>query len=345
MKPQDRIEVEVEPLGEARWARIEERVFEVLDAPGEPGEPGEPSEAGEFGATEAPAPSARTPRAKESPRRTWVLAASGFAVAAAVAIGVVKLVSPAGEAPAPLHVAPLHVATGDGAARAPIGVGSELEVGPQSEVVATGDDARGVVVVLERGWVTCDVAPRASRPPFVVQAGDVRVRVVGTKFRVERQGRSDVRVVVTHGRVEVSRGGETQVVTDGEVWPRTPPTAATSVATLAPPPPPVPATITPAPSTAPSPTTSVTDANAEARRQYEAAARSEVSDPAAAMAGYRRVAAGGGPWAAPALYAAGRLAADRGDRPNARALLSEYLRRFPHGANAADARTLLARLD
>lgn len=335
MKPQDRIEVEVEPLGEARWARIEEQVFEALGAAEAPAHPDAPT-----------APPARAPVATPaaSARRTWLLAASGFAVAAAAAIGVVKLVSPATEAPAPLHVA-----TGDGAARAPIGVGSELEVGPQSEVVATGDDTRGVVVVLERGWVTCDVAPRAGRPPFVVQAGDVRVRVVGTKFRVERQGRSDVRVLVTHGRVEVSRGGETHVVTDGEVWPRTPTTATASVVAIDPPPPtsasPPPPPTSPAPSATPGPATSGIDANAEARRQYEAAARSEVSDPAGAMAGYRRVASGGGPWAAPALYAAGRLAADRGDRPTARALLGEYLRRFPHGANAADARTLLARLD
>jgi len=44
-----------------------------------------------------------------------------------------------------------------------------------------------------------------------------------------------------------------------------------------------------------------------------------------------------------ALYAAGRLAADRKDR-RAATFLTIYLRRFPNGANAEDARNLLARL-
>ena len=62
------------------------------------------------------------------------------------------------------------------------------------------------------------------------------------------------------------------------------------------------------------------------------------------MTAYRTLAAGPGPWAANARYAAARLALDRGDRATARELATSYLARFPRGGNAADARALLARL-
>ena len=62
----------------------------------------------------------------------------------------------------------------------------------------------------------------------------------------------------------------------------------------------------------------------------------------AALAGYLALSSGNSAWASVALYAAGRLAADRHD-PSARSLLETYLRRFPNGANAGDARDLLTR--
>jgi hypothetical protein len=71
--------------------------------------------------------------------------------------------------------------------------------------------------------------------------------------------------------------------------------------------------------------------------------RLEAKDPAAALAGYLEISRGNSAWAANGLFAAGRLAADRGD-PRARTFLEIYLRRFPNGANAADAKTLLDRL-
>jgi hypothetical protein len=77
------------------------------------------------------------------------------------------------------------------------------------------------------------------------------------------------------------------------------------------------------------------------RQVYEAAARREVSDPEGAMATYRTLAAGGGPWAANALFASGRLSAERGRRADAKRLLGEYLTRYPRGPNAEDARRLL----
>ncbi len=69
----------------------------------------------------------------------------------------------------------------------------------------------------------------------------------------------------------------------------------------------------------------------------------EARDPAAALAGYLALSRGNSSWSAVALYAAGRLSADRKD-PRAATFLDIYLRRFPGGANAADARDLLNRL-
>jgi len=82
----------------------------------------------------------------------------------------------------------------------------------------------------------------------------------------------------------------------------------------------------------------------DAQRLYEAAAQTETSDPDGAMASYRKLASGGGPWAPTALFAAGRLAADRGRTAEAKRLLEDYLTRYPRGANVDDARRILARL-
>jgi FecR protein len=86
-------------------------------------------------------------------------------------------------------------------------------------VLVSGDDDHGVDVVLDRGAVTCEVAPRRGRPPFVVDAGDVRVRVVGTRFTVTRDTLA-TSVAVDHGVVEVIEGGKVTTLHDGERWPQ-----------------------------------------------------------------------------------------------------------------------------
>ena len=83
---------------------------------------------------------------------------------------------------------------------------STIDVGPTSAVRLEGDDSRGTVVTLDRGRVECDVAPRHGRPPFLVEAGSVEVRVVGTHFTVTRTG-DDVTVDVQRGQVEVVSDG------------------------------------------------------------------------------------------------------------------------------------------
>jgi hypothetical protein len=81
-----------------------------------------------------------------------------------------------------------------------------------------------------------------------------------------------------------------------------------------------------------------------AQDQYESAARIEKTRPEDAAALYRQVASGGTPWAQSALFALGRLEADRGHTEGARRLLEDYLARYPRGLNADDARVLLQRM-
>jgi len=60
---------------------------------------------------------------------------------------------------------------------------------------------------LDEGEALFDVAPDPNRP-FIVYAGDLSVRAVGTSFTVRRTGPEAIRVVVTEGVVEVGRGEE-----------------------------------------------------------------------------------------------------------------------------------------
>jgi transmembrane sensor len=79
------------------------------------------------------------------------------------------------------------------------------------------------------------------------------------------------------------------------------------------------------------------------RIEYDRLAALEAASPDAALTGYLALARGASRWADPALFAAARLAVDRHDR-RAETLLGIYLQRFPAGANATDAKQLLARL-
>jgi transmembrane sensor len=58
---------------------------------------------------------------------------------------------------------------------------------------------------LLRGEALFDVTKDAARP-FVVVAGEVRVRAVGTSFTVRARDNGQVNVLVREGVVEVSRG-------------------------------------------------------------------------------------------------------------------------------------------
>lgn len=96
----------------------------------------------------------------------------------------------------------------------------------------------------------------------------------------------------------------------------------------------------------PTDTPAVDDCMVAARRctKYDRLQGLEQHDPATALAGYLELSrTTGSPWAEVALYAAGRIAADRRD-PRAEGLLRIYLRRFPTGKNVDDVRILLARI-
>jgi len=361
--------IDVEPLSEQRWTKIEAGLFERLDR--------EPAPSN----LQAPLPQIEAAR----PWRWKPAAALVLAGAMAAAIG--ALVSKSFfQSPTPPLASSRIVTTG---ADSHVAVGeSEVDVSPDSAVVVTGDDARGVLVVVDRGKVDCEVAPRKGRPPFVVQAGDVRVRVVGTHFTVARDAQGGgAHVSVSHGVVEVTSHGQTVSVHAGDEWPAAPspppaPTAQNTPPVLTPQAglqAPAPALATPrtrarhAPRTAPqrAPVAQppiaqapVTDAPVapppppeppppaaparppapSAQELYESANRMEASNPDGAIVIYGKLAAGSGPWAANALYAAGRLQADRGRRGDATRLLNEYLTRYPNGANARDARDLLDKM-
>jgi hypothetical protein len=308
----------IEPLGEQRWARIERELFDRV--------------ASARASSDASSTRGRT----EDIRAVRWFATTALVLAGAAAAiggGVAWRVLDPSARKAVATVGPSRISTD--AAGSHVNVGEAiLDVSPQSELAVSGDDARGVTVVLERGRIECEVPPRHGRPPFIVEAGDVIVRVVGTHFSVGR-GVSNIQVAVQHGLVQVTDGLQRVDVRAGETWPAPALSAPAAVvsATASTPPvaPPSPAEISP--SIAPS-----------SREVYESASRLEASRPDLAIATYRELAAKGGPWGMNALYAQGRLEADRGHVSEAMRLLDVYLARYPSGPNANDARQLLERL-
>jgi transmembrane sensor len=312
--------IDVEPLSDARWSRVERA---VLDASA-----GMPAQRAAVAPASVPSPRWRPGAAM------LVLAGALAAIAGGLAWRALVPESSEGAT---------RVETAANGSRVEFGE-STIDVGPTSAVRLAGDASHGVVVTLDRGRVECDVAPRHERPPFLVEAGGVEVRVVGTHFVVARTGDA-VTVDVQRGQVEVTSAGELSLVEAGSHWPPSPAAPAPSSAPWAP----VPSTDVSADRPAPvEPRSSAPAAShassASPREQYEAASRLEAQQPAAAIALYRDLARQGGPWGENALFAAGRLEADRGDRDVARRLLNGYLARFPSGPNADDARQLLDRL-
>jgi TolA-binding protein len=174
----------IPPLGDAAIDRIERGVFAALDA------------------------RAVQPDAPPAPRRRLV----AFAFAGAAVVGAFFGVREwrRGEA-LPVHAA--RISTGDSGSHIAI-EGAVLDVAPHSSV-SFGGRGGATIVVLDRGTVTCEVAPRGKRPPFVVEAGATRVTVIGTRFSVTRGG-EHATVSVEHGLVEVADTNFTQLVRAGE---------------------------------------------------------------------------------------------------------------------------------
>jgi hypothetical protein len=349
-----RDKIDVDAIGDVRMAKIRKAVFERLDAQ----EGAEPS----------------VPSADRSPRgSTWLRAGAAAIALVAAAMLVVLGATLWPVAPDVLAGAnPSRIVTQGAASHLDLG-DNAIDVAPASALLTSGDDAQGVLLVLERGSVTCEVAPRRGRPPFVVQAGSTRVRVIGTRFTVTRQD-DGARVEVVHGVVEVASGGRTYLLSAGQAWPEgSTPAAAPGLPNTAsgpagagvadgpprkrgtaeaPPPPRLVGARTSAATAAPPVNEAPADPEAttartpepSAQERFEQASSAEKRDPALAASIYDELASGSGPWAANALFARGRLEADLGHGAQARQTLGAYLARYPSGRNAADARALLARL-
>jgi hypothetical protein len=386
---------EIEPLSDVRWARIEQSLLEQLEQlPLAPREP------------VAHLPAAVAGAKLTGPRVLVGTFAAVVAVAAAVALFVFNPSSRVATSRVATEASPSHVTIGE----------ASIDLSPESGIVVR-EEEHATVLVLERGEVALHVAPRPKDRPFLVEAGEVHVRVVGTEFSVRRSGVGAV-VNVRRGIVEVTAHGEVARLKAGEGWPdgvattgsagggpalnlnpgvtsgpaldRAPAPASPAVleplasvagasrsdstaahaavsrehtvsrpaagggsaaahasAVMAAPPLPAaaPATLPPpaiavAPPVPSSPDAAPSAIPTSSQARYEAAEQIERKDPDGALSAYTALARGSDAWAQNALFAAGRLQADRGARADAIRLLGEYLRRFPRGPNAQDARTL-----
>lgn len=364
----NRLRVDVEPLSEQRWSKIEDGLAARLEL------------------EERRSQVRRAERAFGPVRRAWLAAAF---VAAGLALALVLL--PWRSEPAAID-APSRISTGMSASRLAL-PGLTLDVEPESAVVVSAESAQGLLLVLDRGSIVCQVAPRPSDAPVVVQAGTARVRVLGTRFRVTRLGEG-AEVEVSQGAVEVTSGGRLFQVGAGERWasqeataqasdptpssaddavepeaseehqsegdravvdappeeratpraasPRKSARAASAPPSMAP----VRAESSPAGEEAApgEPPVEPEPPKRSAQAVFEQATALERSDPKRAAELYRSLEAGGGSWAQNALYARGRLAASRGNRSEARRLLERYLAQYPNGSNAEDARAVLQRI-
>ena len=307
----------VEPMSDLSWARVERGLWARLDG--------------------------TQPIVKAAPaRRRWLwIAVPSVAVAATAAATFALLVDTPGSIPTP--VTPT--------AAKPVEVPTRIVSGAAPSTITHGDahvslDADSAVVmsretetaVLERGGAWFAIPQRTGRP-FVVIAGDAVVRVVDTRFRIARFAEHTT-IEVDRGFVDVTFQGSTVKLRAGQTWssqPQPQPQPAQREQVVAA------DARAEAPRRAAKRIPVVADARERERAWYRYTAL-EVKDPSAAFAGYLDLARGTDTWAANSLYSAGRLAVDRGEAERANTLLHAYLRRFPRGANATDARQLLDRL-
>lgn len=145
-----------------------------------------------------PDPDLFAPRAKMRVRRWWWLAATS-SLAAAVAL-LITLRSPPAKSENAAPTAVVSTALASPCERLTLEDGSvvELNRGASVEVVFSATERR---VRLVRGEANFNVAKNLARP-FVVNAGGVDVRAVGTVFNVRLEPAA-VEVVVSEGRVNV----------------------------------------------------------------------------------------------------------------------------------------------
>ena len=150
MKSQLRIEVE--PLSEHRWARIERSLMDRAE--------GEPLESARSVESERKYPGLRP----------WLAAAVVMSALAVMVFAFRWLPTQA------TLDHPSRITTGPSASHLAL-PGLTLDVEPESAVVVGAETGQGMLLVLDRGSIVCRVAPRSSEAPLIVQAGAARVRL------------------------------------------------------------------------------------------------------------------------------------------------------------------------
>ena len=201
MSDQDRLgPPPIEPMTNAAWSRVERGLFERLDQP--------------------------APRPLPAPRSRWPwLAVPAFALAsAAVIVIVLSLRSTPTTDVATAPIVPSRVVAGDTPSMVSYG-DAHLTLEAHAAIVMARENNSPSVLV-ERGAVDFTVAPRQNEP-YVVRAGDVVVRVVGTQFRVARY-EERVTIAVERGLVDVQFRGDVHRLSAGQSWSSQEQTASTT---------------------------------------------------------------------------------------------------------------------
>jgi hypothetical protein len=201
---------------------------------------------------------------------------------------------------------------------------------------------------LESGRFEIHVHKLVPGQSFVLQLPDGELEVRGTRFIVEIDDRRTRRVAVTEGLVSLQLRGKREVLLGaGAAWPEPEAPASTEE--------PRPAPSSPAPQATPKPGSTAVRAGAQRPGPAPAASSNAAADFAEAMAAFssgdfataeRRFSAFEARYPKSGhlediLFLRAFAYSRRGDRANARALAEEYLRRYPNGFRASDARTLL----
>jgi transmembrane sensor len=134
--------------------------------------------------------------------QAWLVLATAATVVALLAFGSRWLAQPTAGPLGLTSGSALSVLGAEERAEAPrFDDGSQITLQKGSRVEVLRNDARSFVTALRRGDVTFDVKPGGKRH-WVIEAGELSVEVVGTRFRVERQPQA-TRVSVEHGIVLV----------------------------------------------------------------------------------------------------------------------------------------------
>jgi hypothetical protein len=145
------------------------------------------------------------------PRARWPLAVFAAAAAAAAAAALLwprshapaapaaPVASAAVVAPTPADVRKFHAST-EGQ---PIEVPGKASLWVEAESEGTIQEGDRLSVVLDQGAVILDVVPQSAPDRVEVLAGNLRISVKGTLFRVARHG-EQVEVDVEHGAVQVT---------------------------------------------------------------------------------------------------------------------------------------------